>query len=469
MNALAVENLCVYHRDTCLLGPVSFALQKGECLVIMGETGAGKSLILQAILGILPTGLQAFGEVYLQGNIFDPAQNPAHSKLWGKAISILPQEAWRALDPLMQSWRQVFHSYKQVAEMSSLASKQKTGAELQALGLEQQESRLVSQVSGGMAQRIAFLAARAGGAQVFLADEPTKGLDFARQAQMTKLLQQVQEAGGCLVSVTHDASVAEALGGNLIILKHGKIVEQGYCHRVFAAPQHNYTKQILGANPKNWHTSASSLNTQKLVLEASNIALKRGGKTLFEDCTIKLHQGEKLAICGPSGVGKTSLLDCLTNLLKPQQGSIRLHTTSTYPMQKLYQDPQAAFPPFVLIKTILQDTAKLHNCPWRQVLDYFRELHLEPGLMERLPDAVSGGELQRISLVRALLAKPQILLADEPTSRLDPITQKQTLGFLQKLIHKNAISTILVTHNIPLAEKWADCCIHIKTQDNFEW
>ena len=465
MNALAIENLCVYHGTICLVGPLSFGLEAGKSLVIMGETGAGKSLILQAILGILPKGLRAEGRVCLGESAFDPAHNKSDRDLWGRAISILPQEAWQALDPLMKSWKQVFHTHTQVAQLTSREALAKTSLGLQSLGLEEQESRLVSQVSGGMAQRLAFLAARAGGAKIFLADEPTKGLDYQRQAQITSLLGQVKNIGGCLVCVTHDAGVARKLGGNLMVLKDGKLVEQGSCQAVFSFPQNAYTKELLEANPQSWQKTNPRTNNQKLMLKASKLAIKRGGKILFEDFSINLHQGEKIAICGPSGVGKTSLLNCLSGLLQPLSGTIRVFTKAKYPIQKLYQDPQSAFPSFVRVKTILEDTAKLHKSSWEEVLDYFAELQLSPSLMDRLPDSLSGGELQRISIVRALLAKPAILLADEPTNRLDPITQKQTLEFINSIQHKNQISTLLVTHNIPLAEKWADSCIHIKAKN----
>ncbi|MGB1007755.1 MAG: ATP-binding cassette domain-containing protein, partial [Thalassobaculaceae bacterium] len=150
---------------------------------------------------------------------------------------------------------------------------------------------------------------------------------------------------------------------------------------------------------------------------------------LIEGFNLALHAGERVAVTGPSGIGKTTLLDTLAGLIAPFEGSVtRAPGLDRHAVQKPYQDPPAAFPPLVPIETNLRDIARRHNVDWQRVLDYLSDLKLSPSLLCRRPGAVSGGELQRLSLARALIVAPRVLLAVEPTGRLDPITQKSTLG-----------------------------------------
>ena len=193
------------------------------------------------------------------------------------------------------------------------------------------------------------------------------------------------------------------------------------------------------------------------MLSARNLSISRGDKRLIEGFCFELYANERIAITGPSGVGKTSLLDVLAGLIRPENGQvIRLGSMASTGIQKLYQDPPAAFPNKVPLGKNLRDVAQLHAVEWAVVLGYLSELGIHPSLMERRPDAVSGGELQRIAIARALTAKPSILLADEPTSRLDTVTQRETLALIAEIAAERGIAVVLVTHDSCIAEKWAD-------------
>ena len=160
--------------------------------------------------------------------------------------------------------------------------------------------------------------------------------------------------------------------------------------------------------------------------------------------------------------GKTSLLDALAGLLPPSAGSVvRATSLSRHAVQKLYQDPPAAFPARVPLRLALRDVARLHQTDWSRVAQILEHLGIHPSLLERKPDAVSGGELQRISIVRALTVRPRVLLADEPTSRLDPITQRDTLAMLEQVAAEENIAVVLVTHDPDIASKWADRVVHL--------
>lgn len=451
--AVTVRDLYVAAGDLPLLGPVDIDVLPGGTLVVMGETGAGKSLVAQAILGTLPSELRAEGTITLDGRRVDGLNFEARAALWGRRIAALPQEPWRALSPLMRAAPHVRETYRHVARRADPEAARSQAFE--SLGLVGADKRLPGALSGGMAQRVAFAAATAGGAPILIADEPTKGLDADRRARVVELLADVPKAGGTLIAVTHEVAVARALGGHLLVLREGRIVEAGKTHAILSAPQHAYTRELIAADPRAWPRTEPAVPDATL-LEAKGLAVARGGETLIEALDVDVRIGERLALVGPSGVGKTSLLDTLAGLIAPARGTIRrAPELGPKGVQKLYQDPPAAFPPHVPLGAGLRDIARLNGTPWTEVEALLSRLAVPLSLLARRPDGVSGGELQRVALARALSARPKVLLADEPTSRLDPITQARTLALLAEIAEERRLGIVLVTHDADIAERWA--------------
>jgi ABC-type glutathione transport system ATPase component len=457
MTLLKATDLTVFDGQTRLVDPVSLTLEPGEPLIVVGETGSGKSLLAQAIMGTLPDELRAEGQVDIGGRRLRAGDRATFRGLWGREIAVLPQEPWLSLDPLMRAGAQVSEAHRLVRGLPSVQARAKATADLEALGLGGAKARYPHELSGGMAQRVAIAAARAGGAPLVIADEPTKGLDAARRDDVAGLLLAALGTDGGLMVITHDLALARLIGGRLIVLREGAVVESGPTAEVLAAPKSAYTRDLIAADPERWPVRAPGAGAGETVLRAEGLTLSRGGRRLVEGLDLTLQTGRILGITGPSGCGKSSLGDALLGLLPPESGQvIRAPGLDRTACQRLYQDPVAAFPRKRTLGQTLADVAGLHRAPARQIETLLEHLRLEPALLARRPGAVSGGELQRLALLRVMLVRPRFLFADEPTSRLDPITQREVIRMLTGLSRDEGVSIALVSHDATLIERVVD-------------
>ncbi|MEL0618404.1 ATP-binding cassette domain-containing protein [Cobetia marina] len=466
---LSAEDVSVRVRgaQTALLEPVSLALKAGEPLVVIGETGSGKSLLAQALLGTLPPELVASGSLWLDGEQY-PLHTPENRRpLWGRRLAVLPQEPWLALDPLMKVIRQIGEAYRLVAGRSAQASHAAARSDLEQLGVAAASEQLPGKLSGGMAQRVAFAAARAGGAPLLIADEPTKGLDAARVSEIGELLlkslAETPRAG--LMVITHDMALAHQIGGRLMVVRRGQVIEQGATRDVLAAPTHAYTRRLVNAAPQAWPEAAFKLAADsasrdgkasgETIIRAENLTIARGDTTLLRDVELSVKGGEIIGVQGASGCGKSSLGDALLGLLPPHSGRVVQHAERPQ-YQKLYQDPVATFPPRRTLGRLLKDLSARHRLDDSQLPQLMEQLSLAPGLLSRLPGQVSGGELQRFALLRLMLIKPRFVFADEPTSRLDPLVQQEVIACMVKMVREQGTALVLVSHDAALLRKVAD-------------
>ncbi len=462
MSLIKTQQLSVYVGDKCLLSPVSVQLQAGERLTILGQTGSGKSLLAQAIMGNLPKDLSSRGEVQLFGQSVNTKQRQA---LWGKQLSILPQEPWNSLDPLMSSKKQLAKTYQLVVGQSKLESKHSAEQTLMLQGLQASGDKRVDQLSGGMAQRVAISCAMASGAPVLLADEPTKGLDVSRRDAVVQQLLSQSEQGG-LITITHDVAVARQIGGRMMVMKEGELLEEGDAQAILNNPQHKYTQALIGADPVNWpqplSQSGEKTVTAELVVSVKDLSIGRGNKTLIEQLNFDLRQGEVVGVVGDSGCGKSTLGDTLLGLNPVMSGGIQRHyRADQHRWQKLYQDPTAAVSHAVTLGKLLDDVVKRHNIDVNRIAPLMERLGLSPELLTRNASKVSGGELQRFCLLRVLLLDPVFLFADEPTSRLDPITTMEVSQLIVDMARESGCGVMLVSHDPALIEKRCDRVIHL--------
>ncbi|MFY0991162.1 ABC transporter ATP-binding protein [Halomonas sp. C05BenzN] len=459
MNAplLKVDDLAI-HGDGVTIAPVSLSLAPGERLTLLGETGSGKSLIAQAIMGTLPRGLAARGRLTIDGEAFEAADGRSRRPLWGHRLALLPQEPWHALDPTMRAVHQVTESHRHVAGRRRHEARRAAEADLAELGLAEAGHKLPGELSGGMAQRVAFAAASAGGATMVIADEPTKGLDAPRRDAVVELLARTPERGGALLTITHDIDVARRLGGEVAILRQGRVVERGPAAQVLGDPRTDYGQRLLAAEPARWPAPPPLASRREgSVVAATALAKARGGRELFRDLSLAIHPGEIVGVVGPSGCGKSTLGDMLLGLTPADRGEIRRAPgSSRFGYQKLYQDPPAAFSPHWRLSRLLDDLVRRHRLDRRSIPPWMERLGLDERLLARRPGEISGGELQRFAILRVLLLEPCFLFADEPTSRLDPITQRETLALLVELARERHCGVMLVSHDPALVERMCD-------------
>lgn len=470
--ALCVQDLAVLHGEDVLVDATSFSIAAGGVLTLLGESGSGKSLLAQAIMGHLPANLRCAGRISINGESGEAADVAPRQAGWGRRIALLPQEPWLALDPTMTVVQQVAETYELVSRpavdtqndsLRTARSNARTSAldALASLGLRDAADKYPFMISGGMAQRVAFLATHAAGAPLLIIDEPTKGLDADRRGEVLALLQAARKEGMSLLCITHDVWLARALGGQLAVMLEGRMVERGEAEAVLAAPQHTYTRRLLAADPACWPlpapVQAAAGDVGRVIAEISGVSKAFGERVLFSDVSARIHAGEILAISGPSGAGKTSFGNLLLGLLKPDAGTVtRAVGLARTAFQKIYQDPAAAFAPTVSLRQSLRDVVRLHQLDWNRLEALLARMRVDTGLLDRLPRQVSGGELQRIALARVLLMKPTLIFADEPTSRLDPLTQQEVIGLLVEEARAAGCAVLLVTHDTDIVRCVAD-------------
>ncbi len=454
--ALEIQGLHVHAGARALVEDASLALVPGSVLVVLGESGSGKSLLAQAIMGTLPEGLVASGQIVIAGEEVGRLPPAARKALWGRRIALLPQEPWSALNPLMAADEQVAEVHALVRDRPWGEARSMARGALAALGLAGAERRLPFRLSGGMAQRVVIAVTDAAGAPLLMADEPTKGLDADRRDEVADLLLARAADGAAVIVITHDIALARRLGGEVAVMLEARIVERGRTQAVLAAPRHEYTRRLVEADPAAWprrRTTASGAP----VVTGEGLAKALGGRTLFESLSLSVSPGEIIAIAGPSGCGKTTLGNLLLGLLAPDAGRIgRRSGEAPHRFQKIYQDPVAAFAPTVSLRTALDDVIRRHGLSWQTAEALLNRMRIAPDLLHRRADQVSGGELQRIALARALLVDPLFLFADEATSRLDPVTQKEVIDLVTEIIGERKLGVLLVTHDRVLAERVAD-------------
>jgi peptide/nickel transport system ATP-binding protein len=454
VNALAVEKLTIATPGRVIVENVSLGVAAGEILAVLGETGSGKSLIASAVMGLIPHGVTVSGRIIVNGRSYDAADRNGLRSLWEKELFLLPQEPLNALAPLLSAQAQVAEQIK------TSAARLDASSALSSMQLDPEHHRKRPfELSGGMAQRVMAAIASVTQAGIILADEPTKGLDADRRDVVAQVFSKLRESGRAVLLITHDIALVRSLADTIAFLDESAIVESGPSKVVLNAPQTDYARRYIASDPATWERRSYQRSQTPKVIEADHLRIGIGSRVLATDLNFHCHAGHISALLGESGIGKTTLGRTLLGQTSPLGGSIhRPIAERGRLLQKLHQDPTRVFAPWQSLGRSLEDLRRLPDGDraFREVPGLMQRFGLRPDLLQRRPHQVSGGEAQRLALVRILAMKPKMLIADEPTSRLDPPVQEQVIRYLRKVADEDELAILLITHDQDLATAMAD-------------
>jgi peptide/nickel transport system ATP-binding protein len=508
---------------------ISFSVDAGSTVALVGESGSGKSVVSQAIMGILPTtakiegGSIRFADPASGGQVIDLAKldprGSAYRSLRGGRMSIIFQEPMTSLSPVHTVGNQVIEALELHRKVSHAEAAEIAKQMLAHVGFPDAERALKTfpfELSGGLRQRAMIAMALVCRPALLIADEPTTALDVTIQAQILKLLRDLQsELQMALLLITHDLGVVANMAEEVVVMYHGEVMERGPASTLFAAPSHPYLKALLHAVPRFDMKPGERLTPLREIPTKASGQLMRarsaGGKPedasvalldvqsitkrfrlragrLFGKATknevlavdnvgFKVMRGECLGLVGESGCGKTTLSKIIMRALTPDEGSISFNSRGERinvlglkgsdlvkfrpRVQFIFQDPYSSLNPRMTVGDIVREPLDIHNVGTKEerqqmVVELLNVVGLKPHHAKRYPHSFSGGQRQRIGIARALALRPEFIICDEPVSALDVSIQAQILNLLKDLQAQLGLTYLFVSHNLAVVNYIAD-------------
>ncbi|TFB76527.1 ABC transporter ATP-binding protein [Cryobacterium glaciale] len=501
--ALTVRNLRVGFRADPVVRGVSFEIARGECLAIVGESGSGKSVTARSLLGLAGANARVSADrLELAGRNVLGLTDRAWRARRGKDVGLVLQDALVSLDPLRPIGREIADSLRLHTTLGAAARARRVLELLDAVGLPdpaRQVQKLSGQLSGGERQRALIAAAIALDPPLLIADEPTTALDVTVQAQILALLEQITRAGTAVLLISHDLAVVSRIADRVAVMHDGLLVETGSSRQVLGSPRREQTRRMVAAIPADKPRGTRLSLTLRAadapspprvpipsavppastaVLEA--IGLSRsfrrpdGSRHLaVDDVSFALQRGTTLGIVGESGSGKTTTARLLLALLAPERGEVRVFgepwSAASEKTRRglrpsvgaIYQDALGSFDPRWSVAEILTDALGLlqrRRAPLTtaRLVTLLDEVGLAAAVLPRRPLELSGGQRQRVGIARALAARPEILICDEPVSSLDVSVQAQVLDLLDDLQRERGLSLIFISHDLGVVQHVSD-------------
>lgn len=524
MDLLNINNLRIEfpsrHGTVIAVDDVTLTVQPGEVLGVVGESGAGKSTIGNAVIGLLePPGKMTAGHVLLKQEQIDTLAPEAKRRIRGRRIGMIFQDPLTSLDPLQTIEQQLIETIDLHLKLGEKKSRARAIDLLHQVGIPDPENRIKNyphQFSGGMRQRVVIALALCAEPEVIIADEPTTALDVSIQAQILELMRRLckDKQVGMLI-ITHDMGVIAEITDRVAVMYHGRLVEEGTTAKILGNPDHRYTQSLISAVPRpdvrlkrfpmvdyiekegerkklldlstHWLGKVRDFDTvEGPLLSLSNLVmtfvtkpalLKRNRVTFnaVDDVSFDIKQGEVFGLVGESGSGKSTVARMICSLYTPAAGSvnfagtdltkIKSETERDYyrrQMQMIFQDPFSSLNGRMRVMDIVAEPIRFHKLASSRreveqiVMDLLDHVGLGAQAALRFPHEFSGGQRQRISIARALATRPRFLICDEPTSALDVSIQAQILNLLKDLQEELGLTMLFISHDLPVIRQMCD-------------
>jgi len=465
---------------------ISFDVPPGKIVCLLGESGSGKSVIANAVMGLLPAALRPErGSIQLQGrNLL--SLTPADIRaLRGPAMAMVFQEPMTALNPVMTCGAQIDEMLAQHSTQDRTARRKQALAIMERVQLPDPPRIYDSyphQLSGGQRQRIVIAIALILKPALLICDEPTTALDVTTQAEILSLILELRDDSGMgVLFITHDFGVVSEIADEVVVLELGQMIERGDKHSVLTRPREPYTKMLLDAVPELSLSGRPYVAEGAPFLEAKGISKiyasgswlsKRREVRAVQDVSLTVRPRETVGIVGESGSGKSTVARCIARLIDPSAGEIHANGQSVVhakgralssfrrSVQVIFQDPYRSLNPRQTVGASIiegplnfgQDRATA----WKRAEELMHLVRLKPSALHRYPSEFSGGQRQRISIARALACDPKLLIADEAVSALDVSVQAQILRLLDEIQRETAVGILFITHDLRVASQICD-------------
>lgn len=466
---------------------ISFDVNANEILCLVGESGSGKSMTAHAILGLLPPKVTAAGRhLRFEGEDLLHLPEKRMRALRGGDVSMIFQEPMTALNPLAQVGRQVAETIAtHQPKLSDKAIDARVIELFDQVGLPDPASLAKAypfQLSGGQRQRVMIAIALSNNPKLLIADEPTTALDVTTQRQILDLIRQLQaDRGMGVLFITHDIGVVADIADRVVVLRHGKIVEQGAADQVLHAPTQDYTRALLAAVPGRGSVPAQPSQTspllhikglEKTFTSGAGFLVPKRRVVAAKSIDLQLGYGDTLAVVGESGSGKSTLARMVLRLIEPDAGAILFDGADVRQMNRedlrqfrrkaqiVFQDPYASLDPRLKVGASIMRGPMAFGTARDEAREIAKKwlvrVGLGAGVLDRYPHEFSGGQRQRICIARALALDPSLLIADEAVSALDVSVQAQVLELLSELKAEMGLTMLFITHDLRVAREIAD-------------